>query len=200
MPPIGDMAWAASPIASRPGPMPARQTVQLHFQQVQFVGRSAADFAGQVHVREGRWRPRSDPLDAARLDLLPATLGDEEGALPVSAAVDQDDHPPGLDRSRAARRPVRPPCGRRNQNTSIGAPRVSTGSSPRLRTSDERPSAAMTSCRREFPLPSVNRTPTIRPPSSMKLGDGASISSRKSGMLPPRHAGNRGIPIAASSR
>ena len=95
-PPIGDMAWAASPIASRPGPMPAGQPVERDRQQFDLVpAREIDDRSG----KEGR-RPgdvRAEILEAPGAQRLGGSLREDIGALPVIAAIDQGEQPAGGD-------------------------------------------------------------------------------------------------------
>ena len=125
MPPIGDMAWAASPIASRPGLCQRCQPVELDAEQVE-VG----DLVQLGEIELGRRRGGNlfaDRVDPAGLKGLRRALRNDEGALPIVAAVDHDEESAALDIAAQARPGPCPVLASRNQKTSIGAPRSSTG-------------------------------------------------------------------------
>ncbi len=184
MPPIGDMAWAASPIASSPGRCQhvsrssatvssCRSAISSSSLSVE-IGRSLGDFL-------------ADRVDAPARDSLGRALGNQEGALPVVAAVDHHQQAPPLDISAVVRRFRRATLATRNQKTSIGAPRYSTGSS---RADDRRAAVGGDRQRsRGAPLRFRVRTPTTLPCSSM---------NRRPAL--PSGGGNPGTLCASSRR
>ena len=166
MPPIGDMACAASPIASSPGRYQRVSRSSLTRQQMQ-VG-------DLVELARGRARGAAAATSSriasmpARLIFLGRALRDHEGALPIIAAVDHHEQPPALDIAAQAAA-VSLGSWRRGTRT-----RPSARRGPRAEASvaDDRarPSAAIVS-RARSSRPSRSRTPATLPCSSMKPVD-----------------------------
>ena len=102
-PPIGDMAWAASPMQSRPGRYQRlrRSTVTVSSftssQDAISLTRSAnAGLSAGDGGAEGL-----EPLARAAVE---AAFGNDIGALPIVAAVERDEHHAGLDAAERLRR------------------------------------------------------------------------------------------------
>ena len=89
-PPTGVITWAASPITSRPGPVPALDAPGLDRQERDLVPvlegiDPIGELGGQLDDRLAERR------QAGIVDLLVATLRDDVGDLPFVATV-QDRH------------------------------------------------------------------------------------------------------------
>ena len=160
------------------GPVPGRQPVELDGQQLDLVPARSSPTRrpGTARSRRRRRGNRRRPLLAQRLR---HALGEDIGALPIIAAVDQGEQPAGLDHAGGPRcRRVRS-FDRRNQNTSIGAPRSSSGSAARSRSS-ERGRRRRGPASRAIAAPS-QITPATRSPSHSR--------SVASALHPQREAG-----------
>ncbi len=90
MPPTGDMAWAASPMQSRPGEHHSLETIDLDGEELDLV--PGVDLGGAAG-EEG-----NDALDALLeggeaflLDLREGAFGDDVADLEVVDAIDEDD-------------------------------------------------------------------------------------------------------------
>ena len=92
-PPMGDMAWAASPMGSNPArTMP--QPVHLHPQRAHVL--PAPQLAYAVLEERDQLGHRGPEATQPRLvQLVGGGLGDEVGDLPVDAPVEQDQQVPG---------------------------------------------------------------------------------------------------------
>ena len=140
-PPMGHMAWAASPISRTPGAVPAAQAVDHDGEHVDVVPdlRASAP-SGQRGRQPGDVVHQC--LQAGGPHRVVAAFGDDVGDLEVVAPVDQHEAHAGADDEGRARRGRTPPAAARNHSTSIGAPNV-LGAQPRSRrTSEWRPSQA----------------------------------------------------------
>ncbi len=95
-PPTGDIACAASPMHSRPGRCHCarRSTLTVSSLTSSQVSQLLHAIAHQRRDRDDRVAKRVEPL---RLDLVGRALADHIGALPIVAAVDHHEHPPGGD-------------------------------------------------------------------------------------------------------
>ena len=86
IPPIGDIAWAASPIASRPGRYQLVEPIQLYGQEMKSV---ISVQLGEIEIRRRRGCDLlAYRINSSRLIRLCGALGDQEGALPIFATVD----------------------------------------------------------------------------------------------------------------
>ena len=90
MPPTGDMAWAASPMQSRPGSPPAFEVVDLDGEELDLVpgvelGGAAGEEGGEL-LEAG-----VEGFEAALLDGGEGAFGDDEAGLEVVVAVDEDE-------------------------------------------------------------------------------------------------------------
>ena len=196
MPPIGDMAWAASPIASRPGRYQRVSRSSLTRQQMQVadiveLGRGRARPGAAARPPRGSPRsrapdiPRPRPWGSGR-----RTANNRRGRSSRAAARARH--------CRAARRSLLVGLASRNQKTSIGAPRSSSGSSCRGRSTrgrrrrwsaGARSSRAVGEPDAGDPAAAPRRSRRPAPPSrSVKAGKRLRLVAR----------GNRGSPIAAS--
>ena len=124
-------------------PVPLDQPVELHRQEMKI--RDLVQFA-EVEIR------RSCCFTSSRIASIPraligfgGALRDQESALPIIAAVDHDEQAAALDVASQRSRSLFA-FATRNQKTSMGAPRSSSGRA--LRAIDDRPSAAMVSVAR----------------------------------------------------
>ena len=95
-PPTGDIACAASPMHSRPG--------RVHRFSRLIATVSSFTSSHALHGSDSRRQDRrhadhivAECIEAARLDRVVFSLGDDIGALPVVAAVEGDQHLAGLD-------------------------------------------------------------------------------------------------------
>ena len=177
-PPTGDIACAASPMQSRPRPVPAAQPVHLDVEHGH-VGPAAqlADPVGERRLQRGQVGPEGvQPRRRAAGRTRPS----RSRTRPASSRR-------GRSGSAAARaRPGRRCWPRRssrrdsrNQSTSIGASYARTGSRAACRTVDRRPSAATVSVAGIAPPATVS--PVTRPCSTSSPVASVSISSRNPG-------------------
>ena len=183
-PPTGDMAWAASPMQSSPGRYHRFEPVDRDGQQLDVVPGCAALRRGPARNGATLREPRAERRKPSLSESLERTLGDDEGALPVIAAVDHHEHPAGFDPARAAGSDRRAACESRIHSTSIGAPRSITSRPAFSRTTECRPSAADHEVGPDLERPfrrSATRTPATRPCSSIRSVTSACIRRRKSG-------------------
>ena len=95
-PPIGDMAWAASPMQRRPGRYQRSRRSTRDGQEADVI--PAPKLADAV-ANEGRdaGEPLAKCLDAAPAELLRTALRDDVAALPVVAAIDRDEDAAGVE-------------------------------------------------------------------------------------------------------
>ncbi len=99
-PPMGDMAWAASPMHSSPG---AYQRFKRSTATVSSFT-SSHEAISRTRVRKlgvQRDNGQAEGLKPFAAQFIEAALGDDEGALPIIAAVDHDEEAAGLDTAEA---------------------------------------------------------------------------------------------------
>ena len=202
-PPTGDIAWAQSPMHRRPGrhQRSSRSTVTV----------SSLTRPSPAVRRPGRARNGAMLHDVARgrlrcrccLQRGKPVLADDEGALPVVAAIERHQHVAAVDPAGGLRRVAR--AFSRAASTARRSARRDRRprARPRSRTVECRPSAPTTRSARTSNGPSGvwPRTPATRPPSSIRSVDLGLHAQMKAGIAPARsRRENRGNPIAASAR
>ena len=92
MPPIGDIAWAASPMQSRPGRYQRRSRSTRPLEQLESSTRSSSPRRGRSAKATSSTMRRATLRSLRALSSSKEPLRNDVGALPVVAAVDHHDH------------------------------------------------------------------------------------------------------------